>query len=183
MTMASSEPALMARGGDLLRSWRGTSTRTYMVFPAATILFELLVRRKLRVHLVGLPLMLWGYLQYRLCGAYLMKRGEGSGYGAFAWGFGRPRRGSMQAPGVLITTGPYAVTRNPMYMGHAIFTAGLALATRSPLAVLLCLYHGWYLHQRALQDERILSERFGEEYAAYRERTPLWLQNVWPHRG
>jgi hypothetical protein len=168
----------MARGGRFLRSWRGTSIRTYAVQPAATILFELLVRRRLRIHLLGLPFMLWGYMQYRLCGGYLMKRGEGSGFGAFAWGIGPPRHESMQAPSLLITTGPYALTRNPMYMGHAIFTAGLALTTRSPFALLLCIYHGWYLHQRALQDEQALSERFGEEYAAYRARTPLWLPGM-----
>ncbi len=173
--MASPEPALMARSGTLLRSWRGTSTRTYFVYSAATILFELLVRHKLQLHLIGLLLMLLGYLQYRFCGAYLMRRGEGSGYGAFAWGLGRPRQGAMRAPTVLVTEGPYALTRNPMYLGHAIFIGGLTLATRSPFAALLCLYHGWYLHQRALQDERTLSERFGEEYTAYGERTPLWL--------
>ena len=174
----SSEPALMARGGTLLRSWRGTSTRTYFVYSAATILFELLVHRKLRVHPIGLPVMLWGYLQYRLCGAYLMKRGEGSGFGAFAWGLGRARQSPLRAPAVLVTSGPYAVTRNPMYMGHAIFIAGLALATRSPFAVLICLYHGWYLKQRALQDEKLLSERFGEEYSEYRGRTHLWLPSL-----
>ena len=183
MTMTSSTPALMIRGGSLLRSWRGTSTRTYGVHPAAVFLFELLVRRRLQIHLVGLLLMFWGYMQYRLCGAYLMKRGEGSGFGAFSWGIGGPRHESMRNPERLITTGPYTLTRNPMYMGHAIFTAGLALATRSPFAILLCIYHGWYLHQRALQDEQALSQRFGEEYARYRERTPLWLPGLPAFRG
>jgi protein-S-isoprenylcysteine O-methyltransferase Ste14 len=123
--------------------------------------------------------MAWGYLQYRLCGAYLMKQGEGSGFGSFSFGLGGQRhREPNRNPAQLVTSGPYALTRNPMYMGHAIFTIGLVLATRSPFALLVCLYHGWYLHQRALQDERALSERFGIDYAEYRAKTPLWLPGL-----
>ena len=68
---------------NLQRSWRGTSSRTFFVYPAITIVFEVAIRRRLKIYAPGLLLMLLGYLQYRLCGAYLMKRGQGSGYGAF----------------------------------------------------------------------------------------------------
>ena len=163
---------------NLQRSWRGTSSRTFFVYPAITIVFEVAIRRRLKIYAPGLLLMLLGYLQYRLCGAYLMKRGQGSGYGAFSWRFGPSREEPRQAPAVLLTAGPYTFTRNPMYLGHVICMAGLTLALRSPLALLLSVYHGRWLHQRALADEESLAARFGEEYASYRERVPRWLPGL-----
>jgi protein-S-isoprenylcysteine O-methyltransferase Ste14 len=171
----------MAWGGTVeiikgrLRSWRGTSSRTFFVYPAVTLLLELLVRRRLRLHPLGLLLMLWGYAQYRLVGAYLMRTGRGSGYGAFSWNLLRSERAATRAPSQLVTTGPYALTRNPMYTGHVIFMAGLVLATRSPVALMLAAYHAYWLHGRALEDEEALCARFGNEYEAYRMRVGRWL--------
>ena len=66
----------MQAAGSRLRSLRGTSSRTFFVYPALTLLLELLIRRRLRLHPLGLLLMLWGYAQYRLVGAYLMQTGR-----------------------------------------------------------------------------------------------------------
>ena len=74
-----------------------------------------------------------------------------------------------------MTTGPYALTRNPMYTGHVIFMAGLLLATLSPIALILAAYHTYWLHGRALEDEDALRARFGAEYEAYRMRVGRWL--------
>jgi protein-S-isoprenylcysteine O-methyltransferase Ste14 len=161
----------------LWRRFRGTSSRTFFVYPAVTLLFQLiLVRRWPRP--LGLLLMLWGYLQYRLCGRYLMTTGEGFGYGQFSWNLRRESRAGSRAPARLVTGGPYSYTRNPMYMGHIICMAGLVLAFRSPVAVALALYHTWWLHQRALEDEALLAGRFGEEYAEYQRRVPRWLPGL-----
>ena len=151
-----------------------------MLYPALTLLAEVLIHRRLRVGLPGLLLMAAGYLQYRLCGAYLMKEGQGSGFGAFSWRIWEQNRGGNRAPAKLVTTGPYAVTRNPMYLGHMVCMAGLVLAFRSPVAVFLALYHVWWLRERALEDESMLANRFPEEYAAYRERVARWLPIVRP---
>jgi steroid 5-alpha reductase family enzyme len=62
--------------------------------------------------------MLWGYLQYRLCGQY---RGKRSGGGP----------GPEVPPERLVSSGIYAYTRNPMYLGHIIFLIGLTLTLRS----------------------------------------------------
>ncbi len=78
-------------------------------------------------------------------------------------------------PAVLVTSGPYALTRNPMYAGHLLFTAGLAIATCSPLAALL-LAERWIRFERRIRiDERRLAQRFGAHFDAYRERVPRWL--------
>jgi protein-S-isoprenylcysteine O-methyltransferase Ste14 len=124
--------------------------------------------------------MLWGYLQYRLVGRYLMQTGEGSGSGQFGFGrtLGRREGEGTRAPARLVISGPYAFTRNPMYLGHIIFMAGLTLATRSPVASALAVYHTLWLHGRALDDEALLAGRFGEDYDAYRASVPRWLPKL-----
>ena len=175
--MSSDLDRLKAAAVAWLRSLRGTSSRTFFAYPLATLLFQALFLRQVRPQPMGLLVMAWGYLQYRLCGAYLMRTGEGSGFGQFSLrrGLSRGERVPTRAPARLVTTGPYALTRNPMYLGHIIFMAGLALTTRSPLALALGVYHTLWLQQRALEDEAHMSGRFGQEYETYRSRVPRWF--------
>jgi protein-S-isoprenylcysteine O-methyltransferase Ste14 len=75
----------------------------------------------------------------------------------------------------LVTSGAYAVSRNPMYVGWSAAVLGLALATRSAW-----LLAGWALAVRALDgeirtEESRLVERFGSDYKAYRRRVPRYL--------
>jgi hypothetical protein len=176
--MSSEHTGLIAAIEALWRRFRGTSSRTFFVYPAATLLFQLIAMRRLWPMPFGLLLMLWGYLQYRLCGRYLMDTGEGSGYGQFSWNLNRESRAGSRAPARLVTSGPYEYTRNPMYMGHIVFMAGLVFAFRSPVAVALALYHTWWLHRRALEDEVLLAARFGEEYAEYQRHVPRWVPGL-----
>jgi protein-S-isoprenylcysteine O-methyltransferase Ste14 len=76
----------------------------------------------------------------------------------------------------LLTPGPYAVSRNPMYLFELAFWLGWALLYGS-LAVLLgflfwvALFHFWAVPY----EERDLEARFGEAYRAYKARVPRWL--------
>lgn len=145
-------------------SLRGTSTRTFVAIPAVVLAEQALVRRPL--HPVGLPLMAWGYLQYRVSGSYRIRRAGG------------PPGMSQGSPDRLVTSGPYAVTRNPMYLGHLVFLTGLTIATRSPvsLAVTAGLVH-WF-DERARTDHRRLVTMFGEPYEEYSRRVPRWLPGL-----
>jgi|SRR5581483_3515836 len=148
---------------NLTRRLPGTSTRTFVVYPLVTLAWELLLHGgQLRFAPLFLPLMAWGYLQYRLCGRYRIQRGGGG-------------PGMDTPPERLVTTGPFAYTRNPMYLGHIIFLVGLALTLHSPLAALLAAFTAVWLHYRVRRDERRLVERFGEPYAAYLGRTKRWV--------
>lgn len=81
-------------------------------------------------------------------------------------------------PDRLITTGPYALCRNPMYLGHIIFTLGLVGVFRSPLAVLLLLNRIARFSRQAGMDEEQLERMFGEEYRAYRARVRRWVPGL-----
>ena len=145
-------------------SLRGTSTRTFVAIPAAVLAEQAISRRTL--HTAGLPLMAWGYLQYRFSGSYRIRRAGG------------PPGMSQGQPDRLVTTGPYAITRNPMYLGHLVFLTGLTIATRSPvsLAVTAGLVH-WF-DERARSDHRRLVAIFGQPYEEYSQRVPRWLPGL-----
>ena len=98
--------------------------------------------------------MIWGYLQYRLCGKYRMtRRGGGPG---------------PDVPGErLVSTGVYAYTRNLMYLGHIIFLTELALTLISWLAAQMTLIVSIWFHLRVLADEKNLARVLGAPYIAY----------------
>lgn len=74
----------------------------------------------------------------------------------------------------LVTSGPYAVTRNPMVTSGAIMAIGCALVAGSWSFALPGLIESTlYLIYIRLVEERELAARFGEDYDAYRARTPF----------
>ena len=78
----------------------------------------------------------------------------------------------------LTTSGPYAYTRNPLYLGSVLMAAGFAVAARSwPVATILAiLFLAVYLPVIGAE-ENYLGARF-PEYAEYEKRVPrlipLW---------
>ena len=146
-----------------LRFLERTPLRTFVVYPLLVIGSETLRRRRFEIASPRyLPLLAWGYLQYRLTGDYRQRQRAG------ARGFDKP-------PDRLLQTGPYAYTRNPMYLGHLLFLLGLALSFRSPLGWLLWLANLPWFHRRVLDDERRLQEKFGAEFASYCGRVRRWI--------
>jgi protein-S-isoprenylcysteine O-methyltransferase Ste14 len=145
-------------------SLRSNSTRVFVAYPAVVALEQVLSRR--RWHPVALPLLAAGYGTYTLAGRYRLPRAGG------------PPGMSQGMPERLVTDGVYAWTRNPMYLGHLVFLTGLALLTRSPVAVALLGALGPWYGTRVAADEQRLRQAFGEEYTAYAARVPRWL----PHQ-
>ena len=152
----------------LLRDLYWTSPRTtFQVIPLTVIILETLRRRRLVLPKpLFLPLLAWGYLQYRLVRGYRSRLGGGSG----------GMTGGL--PEHLVTDGPYRWVRNPMYLGHLIFCVGLVLAFRSPFALLFLLLRFSYFRERVLRDEERLERVFGDDYREYRRRVGRWLPRV-----
>ena len=75
----------------------------------------------------------------------------------------------------LITTGLFAYSRNPMMLGVLLAQLGFFLALPSAFT-LVCLIVGVSAVVAQVRvEERLLSDRFGEFYEAYKARTPRWL--------
>lgn len=76
----------------------------------------------------------------------------------------------------LVTGGMYQFTRNPMYLGLLLMLTGYAvyLGSLTPLAM-LPLFIVLLTNQQILHEERVLEEKFGEEYRIYKERVRRWL--------
>ncbi len=97
----------------------------------------------------------------------------------FASGLARirelPERMDPLAPPFLMTTGPYAYTRNPGYVAELALWLGWAILFGS-LAVLLGLVVLFVVIILILpREERGLERQFGETYREYQARVPRWL--------
>ena len=141
-------------------SLHSTSTRTFVAMPALLLAEHVLRRAPVRPS--GAPLLVAGFAAYRVAGWYRLPRAGGSA-------------GMKGMPETLVTDGVYAWTRNPMYLGHMLFLTGLALTTRSPLAIAALAVHGPWFGRRVAADEARLTAEFGEEYVAYLARVPRWI--------
>ncbi len=75
----------------------------------------------------------------------------------------------------LVSSGPYAHIRHPMYTGMAGFGLGLALVSANWIFVGLATMVIAGLVFRIPQEEKMLTAEFGEEYRAYMRRTGSWL--------
>jgi protein-S-isoprenylcysteine O-methyltransferase Ste14 len=76
----------------------------------------------------------------------------------------------------LLESGPFARSRNPLYVGLLALSAGLSLLAGS-LWALVALPVEWALLRwgAVLPEERYLAEKFGTAYADYTARVRRWL--------
>ena len=77
-----------------------------------------------------------------------------------------------------MTTGPYSIIRNPMYLGHLIFLSGLALFARSWIGAVIDVCTAWWFNRRVQEDEGRLRSQFGERYVAYQRRVRRWIPGI-----
>jgi protein-S-isoprenylcysteine O-methyltransferase Ste14 len=77
----------------------------------------------------------------------------------------------------LKTDGLYAIIRNPSYLGLLVLSLGWGLAFRSLFGVAIAALFLIPLHARMRAEERLLAEKFGGDYEAYRKRT--WRLVPW----
>ena len=163
-------PAKTARPKTLKRWLKSTSNRTFALYPVLVFLFEYLWHGG-RIHFIGwnllfgIPLLIWGYGQYRLSGNYRERVGGGG-------------PGIDIPPVRMVDQGIYAYTRNPMYLGHMIFMLGLAITFWSWAALLLLAFHIFWFQQRVREDEERLIQIFGPPYADYQQRVKRWIPFV-----
>lgn len=115
-----------------------------------TVLYLVLAQPRVRILTAGAAVALIG----------LIIRGWAAGY--------------LEKNDRLATAGPYARTRNPLYLGSLVIGAGFVLAGGSWIlaGVFIFFFAAVYLPV-IRREEAGLRQKFGEDYAKYAARVPL----------
>lgn len=71
-------------------------------------------------------------------------------------------------PRALVTSGPFAVIRHPIYVSYSLAWLAAPVATHGPVAALLGIGAVVVYVIAARREERLLEDRFGEAYRQYR---------------
>src|SRR5438876_666479 len=87
--------------------------------------------------------------------------------------------GYLHKQEVLTVTGPYAFTRNPLYLGSAILTIGAGVASRSWIsAFILFVYFALFYSVVMRREERELHLRHGIAFEEYACAVPLFIPRL-----
>jgi steroid 5-alpha reductase family enzyme len=168
------EPTLMIR-------WPGGNVYTQSLTKVHYFFNQLKIRRfflKIRIPLalvaVGLiiaygdPDLFLPALSVSLAGALLQ-----------SWCFGTLHKKKELAAG-----GPYALTRNPMYLGRYFLVLGiLMLSGVWWLLPLFTVLYYFYMVNRVRREEEVLRGIFEQEYETYCSAVPRFLPTLKPFRG
>ena len=77
---------------------------------------------------------------------------------------------------VLVESGPFAHTRNPLYVGLMLSYVGITLAARATLPLTILPGVLWVMNAGVIErEERYLERKFGRTYHKYLDRVPRWL--------
>jgi protein-S-isoprenylcysteine O-methyltransferase Ste14 len=113
---------------------------------------------------------------HRMAGAGLALAGVGLNTWALAE---RQRRSAgpfeLEHPEELVTTGPYAITRHPMYVGWWLIQLGAGTLAGSAWVLVLLPAELLVEHRFVLEEEVTLANLFPQSYPDYAQRVPRYL--------
>jgi len=75
----------------------------------------------------------------------------------------------------LLTTGPFRLTRNPMYLAWELIIVGVGLAASAPWVILMAIPAAFLTGRLVIdKEERYLDTTFGSAYRDYKSRVRRW---------
>lgn len=80
----------------------------------------------------------------------------------------------LEDPHAVVTAGPYARMRNPMYVGWVVMHLGLGVVLRSPAVLATVAPAVVLVHREVLQEERRLERSLGSPYSRYLATVPRY---------
>jgi protein-S-isoprenylcysteine O-methyltransferase Ste14 len=87
--------------------------------------------------------------------------------------------GYLHKQEVLTVTGPYAYTRNPLYLGSATLALGAGIATRSWIsAIILMVYFAVFYSIVMQREANELHVRHGAAFEEYAHAVPLFIPRL-----
>ena len=78
----------------------------------------------------------------------------------------------------LITNGPYAIMRHPLYSGMIGWAVSLSLLTANWIFLVICMLSIAGVLWRVPKEEQMMIDTFGDEYKAYMQRTSRYLPKI-----
>jgi protein-S-isoprenylcysteine O-methyltransferase Ste14 len=81
-----------------------------------------------------------------------------------------------ERPARVLTSGAFRWVRHPLYLSALLVYLGLALATLSRWSLAVAALAFLFLNHIAAFEERVMEEKFAEEYRQYKAKTGRW----WP---
>jgi protein-S-isoprenylcysteine O-methyltransferase Ste14 len=79
-------------------------------------------------------------------------------------------------PSVLVTNGPFRISRHPMYLGMTMILFGIAILSGSIIAFISPIAFAAIVQMKFMPlEERAMRRIFGEQYTSYKERVRAWL--------
>ncbi len=140
---------MMGAPGELLTRWRAP-----LGYPVALVCLWL-----------AQPAPQWLAIGAGVAGVGLLLRGAAAGH--------------LHKHEQLAMSGPYAYTRNPLYLGSALLAAGFLVASRSwAVAAILAVYFAVFYPAVVRREEQELRSLYGSAFDGYAARVPLF----WPRR-
>ena len=95
------------------------------------------------------------------------------------WGvhhIGAISRTRSERLGALVASGPFALVRNPLYVGNILLWVGFAIAARMLwLAPIILVLLALEYHAIVRWEETLLESRLGQAYREYAARVPRWI--------
>jgi protein-S-isoprenylcysteine O-methyltransferase Ste14 len=89
-------------------------------------------------------------------------------------------RFDLERPQSLVTTGPYAFSRHPMYVGWWLIHLGAGVLRGSSWVVVTAPAAVLAEHRSVLAEERQLADSFGRTFDRYAERVPRYGRIPFP---
>lgn len=87
-----------------------------------------------------------------------------------------PNPQALEKVSSLVTSGIYRYSRNPMYLGLVLILLGWALYLSHLLAFMLLPVFVLYITRFQIQpEEKVMMQKFGNDYQAYLTRVRRWL--------
>tara|TARA_B100000579_G_C22486991_1_gene690610 strand:- start:27 stop:617 length:591 start_codon:yes stop_codon:yes gene_type:complete len=120
---------------------------------------------------------------YFLIGLLFIGIGESIRFTAVRFAGGRTRTTKVGA-NKLCTSGPYAYTRNPLYIGNLLIYCGIVLFSGGTfllelLVIVLIYFTFQYTLIISLEEDKLL-ELFGEQYLKYKLNVPRIIPQLFP---
>ncbi|HVS75043.1 MAG TPA: methyltransferase [Candidatus Acidoferrales bacterium] len=89
--------------------------------------------------------------------------------------------GYLRKQETLAIAGPYAYTRNPLYLGSGFLMAGLALAAYSWISAVLSIGYFTVFYVAVMRrEEEELRRRFGSVFEEYARAVPIFFPSLTP---